>query len=281
MAKKKAKSFEDFVDQHEDKSQVLHLRKQLSELAHMRAESVIEIGKKAPPFKCGVLSCTHFGSNYEDIPITNAIYDWFAQEGITHVFHCGDITDGVKMRKGHENSVHKHGFDAQRDWVIQKYPYRKGITTYLITGNHDAAHMKNGGADIGAAIARDREDIHYLGADTARFTVNRPGEREIKIDMLHPDGGVSYALSYKLQKIIESLEAGTKPDLLLVGHFHKSFFLPSYRGVAGVMAGCTQRQTDFMARNGLAAHLGGHIVEMRVLDGQVLVTDTWRNFYPK
>jgi len=126
-----------------------------------------------------------------------------------------------------------------------------------------------------------REDIEYLGMDTARFVVKRPKERDIAIDMMHPDGGVSYALSYKPQKIIESLESGTKPDVLLVGHFHKAFTLPAYRGVCCILAGCTQRQTAFMARNGLAAHVGAHIVEVRNMDRQVIISSCWRGFYPE
>ena len=79
--------------------------------------------------------------------------------------------------------------------------------------------------------------------------------------MLHPGGGSSYALSYRIQKIIESLDSDNKPDCLLVGHFHKAFTLPAYRGVAAVAAGCTQRQTG-------------------VLDGQIVFSSTWRGFAP-
>jgi predicted phosphodiesterase len=276
---RKGKSFDQFLDQHEDKSVVLSMHRQIARVARERAEVRIEIGPKSPPWRCGVLSCTHFGSLYEEIGITNAVYDWFAQEGVLTALHCGDMTEGSHMRKGHEYSIHKHGYDEQVKWTVEQYPYRKGIRTHLISGNHDASHMKNGGADVCEGIATRREDITYLGPDMARIVIDRPGERNIAVDMLHPDGGVSYALSYKPQKIIESIEAGNKPDLLLVGHFHKAFTLPAYRGVACVLAGCTQRQTDFMARNGLAAHVGAHIIEMRVLDGQVVVSSTWRGFY--
>lgn len=283
--KKNGRTLGDFAAEHEQTaaggSQILDLRKQLSELANQRAERRVEIGAKAAPHRFGLISCTHFGSLYEEIGITHAIYDWFNQEGIKSVYHCGDITEGVKMRKGHEHEVHRHGADAQRDWTIEKYPYRKGLTTYAISGNHDAAHMKNGGADVCRAIAERREDIIYLGPDNARFTVARNGERDIVIDLIHPDGGASYALSYKPQKIIESLDSGTKPDVLCIGHFHKAFTLPAYRGVCAILAGCTQRQTGFMARNGLAAHVGAHLVEVRNLDTQVVVNSTWRGFTPK
>lgn len=278
------KTLETLAKEHEATrpgiSQILGLQDQLANLAASRAAHIIELPKKAPPFRCGVISCTHFGSLYEEIAITRAAYEWFDREGIETVFHCGDMTEGVQMRKGHEHEVHKHGADAQIDWCVDQYPHVAGITTHLISGNHDAAHMKNGGVDVCRRIAEKREDIHYLGSDAARFVVKRPGERDIKIDLLHPDGGSSYAVSYKPQKIMEQIEAGSKPDLLFIGHFHKAFTLPAYRGMTAILAGCTQRQTGFMRRNGLAAHVGVHIVECRIMDGQKLVNSMFREFYP-
>lgn len=255
------------------------MEEQIIALAEKKAEKIIEI-KSAPVFRCGVISCTHFGSIYEEIGITKAIYDWFQSEGIKDVFHCGDLTEGANMRKGHEHEIHKHGADAQAKWTIKQYPYIPGITTHLIAGNHDAVHMRNGGVDVCAMVARSREDINYVGPDYARFIVNQPGGENLKIDMIHPDGGCSYALSYKPQKIIEQLEHGTSPDLLLIGHFHKAFTLPEYKGVSAVLAGCTQRQTGFMRRNGLAAHVGGHIIEIRTINGQKILSTTFRSFYP-
>ena len=263
----------------EGSSKILALQEKLTSLAERRVTRVIPVGSKEPPFRAGVISCTHYGSLYEEVAVTKSLYDWFESEGIRVVFHCGDLTEGCQMRKGQEHSIHKHGYDAQLQWTLANYPYKKSIKTYLISGNHDASHVKNGGADICKGVAFHREDISYLGAARGRFVIERPGERDIKIDLLHPDGGSSYALSYKPQKIIEALESGTKPDVMLIGHYHKSFVLPYYRGIAAVLAGCTQRQTDFMARNALAAHIGGHIVEVKNMDGQFMFSSTWKGFH--
>jgi len=276
----KGKTLDDLFKGDGTAAQILELRKQLREIAEARVGLKIPLGSKAPPFRCGVMSCSHLGSIYEDIPVNNAIYDWFEREGIEKVFHAGDMTEGCLMRPGQEHEIHKHGADAQVDWAVEQFPYRKGIETFLIGGNHDAAHMKNGGTDVCARIGEKRDDITYLGMDCATFEIERHGDdRNIKIDMLHPGGGSSYALSYKPQKIIEQIAEGTKPDLLFIGHFHKAFQLPAYRGVAAFLTGCTQRQSGFMKRMGLAAHVGAWIVEMRVLDGQVEVGAKWRGFY--
>ena len=87
------------------------------------------------------------------------------------------------------------------------------------------------------------------------------------MQLIHPGGGSSYALSYRPQKIVESLEGGTKPDMLAIGHYHKADYIPSYRNVATLQVGTFQRQTPFMSRQGLAAHVGGWIVDVTVGDG--------------
>jgi hypothetical protein len=60
------------------------------------------------------------------------------------------------------------------------------------------------------------------------------------------------------------LEGGTKPNLLGIGHFHKAEFLPSYRNIAVFQAGTFEKQTPFMARKGLAAHVGGWVISVTV-----------------
>ena len=84
----------------------------------------------------------------------------------------------------------------------------------------------------------------------------------LRVALLHPDGGTAYALSYKSQKIIEAWEGGSKPHIIGIGHFHKAEFMPRYRNVKAIQAGCFQNQTPYMARKALAAHVGGWIVEI-------------------
>ena len=91
--------------------------------------------------------------------------------------------------------------------------------------------------------------------------------KSIKFSLLHPGGGSSYALSYRPQKIVEQIEGGTKPNVLAIGNYHKSDWLPSYRNVSVLQVGCFQRQTPFMLTKGLAAMVGGWILEIGMGDG--------------
>ena len=116
----------------------------------------------------GVVSDTHLGSKWQQLTHLNTLYDMFDQEGIDTVYHAGDVTEGVNMRRGHEFEVFAHGADAQVEYVAEKYPRRSGIVTKFITGNHDHSAIKYSGHDIGVAIANKRSDMVYLGRSQAR-----------------------------------------------------------------------------------------------------------------
>jgi PAS domain S-box-containing protein len=134
------------------------------------------------------------------------------------------------------------------------------------------------GVPVGKIIQAARPDCEFLGEEQARVEWMRPNGK-YTLMLLHPGGGSSYALSYRPQKIVESLEGGTKPDMLAIGHYHKADFIPSYRNVAAIQVGAFQKQTPFMARQGLAAHVGGWIVDVTVGDGHNTISAAVTAFY--
>lgn len=209
----------------------------------------------------GVVADTHLGNRWEQTTHLHNIYDIFAGEGIKTVYHAGDITDGFyKSRPGHIYELHKIGADEQADYVVKVYPRRAGVVTEFITGNHDNQHIINGGANVGIRIAAGRDDMVYLGMDNARIKLTPNCTLEIN----HPGDGNAYALSYALQKLIDSITGGEKPNVLLNGHHHKAFLMPTYRNILAYEAGTFEAQTPFMKSKKLAAHVGGFIVELRV-----------------
>jgi hypothetical protein len=139
--------------------------------------------------------------------------------------------------------------------------------------------MKLAGVAPGPDLARRRPDWHFVGSCSGRIALDAGGNRSYVVDMAHPAGGSSYALSYKPQKIVEQLEGGTKPDMLLIGHFHKADWLPSYRNVSVAQVGCFQWQTPFMRDLGLAAHVGGWIFRVRMGESCNVVTGSFVAFY--
>lgn len=206
-----------------------------------------------------IMGDTQFGSKYAQITHLHNFYDLCSRLGITDVYHTGDITDGVKMRPGHEYELYEHSADGQLDLVVKHYPRREGITTHFITGNHDASLYKHVGYDIGRAIAKERPDMHYLGRDCAVINITP----NCTLELRHPWDGCSYAVSYRLQKMIEAMEADTKPNILAVGHYHKELTM-FYRNIHAILTASFQAQTPFMRGKSLASILGGFIVTVRV-----------------
>ena len=109
--------------------------------------------------KFAIIGDTQFGSKYTQISHLKSFYELCASEGIKDVYHTGDITDGLKMRPGHEYELYKTSADDMVQDVIDNYPKIDGITTHFITGNHDASIYKHVGYDIGNRIAEKRPDM--------------------------------------------------------------------------------------------------------------------------
>lgn len=236
--------------------------------------------------KFAIMGDTQFGSKYAQITYLHEFYDLCVKEGITSVYHTGDITDGLKMRAGHEYELYLTSADEMRDDVAANYPKRDGVTTYFITGNHDASIYKHIGYDIGQAIANLRDDLVYLGRDCAVIDLTP----KCKLELRHPWDGTAYAISYKMQKMIEAMEADSKPNILAVGHYHKAEYL-FYRNVHALQTGCFQGQTPFTRGKGISVWMGGWIVTVRLDDEGSIVgfapefipfyktaTDDWKNW---
>lgn len=206
-----------------------------------------------------IIGDTQFGSKYTQITFLNEFYDICESRGIESVYHTGDITDGLKMRVGHEYELYAISADEIRDDVVKNYPLRDKIKTYFITGNHDASIYKQVGYDIGAAISNLRSDLKYLGRDCAviHLTPN------CTLELRHPWDGTAYALSYKMQKMIEAMESDSKPNILAVGHYHKAEYL-FYRNIHALQTGCFQSQTPWERGKGISVNIGGWIVTIRV-----------------
>ena len=236
--------------------------------------------------KFAIMGDTQFGSKYAQITYLHDFYDLCVKEGIHDVYHTGDLTDGLKMRAGHEYELYEVSADEMRDDVINNYPQREGIMTHFITGNHDASIYKHIGYDIGQAIANARPDMDYLGRDCAVINLTP----NCTLELRHPWDGTAYAISYKIQKMIESMEADSKPNILAVGHYHKAEYI-FYRNVHALQTGCYQGQTPFTRGKGISVHMGGWIVTIHVdKNGYIQrfapefipcyysIKDDWRNY---
>lgn len=207
----------------------------------------------------GLISDTHYNSKYVQMTYLNEFYDRCVRLGIKDVYHAGDIDDGEQMRPGHSYENYTQGADEHIAEIVKNYPYREGIMTHFITGNHDASFRKSCGLDIGNLITAKRPDLNYLGRDVANINITD----NITMQLRHPWTGSAYALSYRPQKIIESMEIACidKPTILCIGHFHKMEYL-YYHGIHCFQTGCFQSATPFTVGKAISVSMGGWIIEI-------------------
>ncbi len=208
----------------------------------------------------GVVSDTHTASIFFQKSYLEIAYDDFKSRGIETVYHIGDVSDGHYVnRPASIYELYAIGYDQQLDDVVDNYPSREGIKTKFITGNHDATHMMNGGANIGKGIDGRRDDMDYLGHEFAKIWLTD----KVDMDLIHPRDGSAYALSYHLQRRINNMSGGNKPKILITGHYHK-FFMMFYRNVVAISMPSFQSQSSFMRGKGLDSDVGYMILELKV-----------------
>lgn len=222
----------------------------------------------------GLCGDKQFNSKYTQITHMNSLYDIFVREGIKTVYDLGDIDEGEQMRKGHQYECYNQGADDHTDEIVKNHPYRKGLKTYFITGNHDHSLIKLAGFDIGTAVSNRRDDLIYLGPDYATVSLTP----KCILELRHPIDATAYAISYKCQKMIEAISGGEKPNILAVGHYHKIDYL-FYRNVHCFQTGCLQAQTPWMRGRGIAAMMGGWIIELEV-DKKGEIIRVKQEFFP-
>jgi hypothetical protein len=212
----------------------------------------------------GVCGDKHLGNMHARLDVMKLLYDFYASEGITTVYDTGNWIDGeCKFNKG---ELLVHGMSAQINYWIENHPQRPGIVTKFVAGDdHEGWYQQRECVEIGKfamLMARDagRNDLEYIGYAEALIELKTAhGSRFMMVN--HPGGGTSYAVSYKGQKYVESLQGGEKPSIVLQGHYHK-FNVGYPREVWVVDTGTTCDQTGFMRKKGLQAMVGFSIVDV-------------------
>lgn len=209
----------------------------------------------------GVFGDSHIGHNCYDPRLMKYAAKTFNERKVDFVIHTGDICEGhyENKRQGSVFELTEIGGDAQVKRAVEELSQIKR-PIYFITGNHETnTFFKLAGFDIGQQIQERLPNSHYLGQGTGKIILSN-GQH---IEVVHPDGGSSYAISYRSQKIAESLEGGTKPAILLLGHYHKAEYL-FYRNIHILQTGTLQSQTPFMRGKHLSAHKGFYIVKAEI-----------------
>lgn len=191
------------------------------------------------------------------------------EEGAEYVIQTGDVCDGENMRPWQRYNLVVQGFDNVVEYCANEWP-DSGLPTYFIGGNHDQTYFNSIGADICQYIADRRKDLTYLGINEANLPLQpayikmlmngeKPPANATWIRIRHPAKGTAKSQSYQPQAHVEAAQSEFKPQVLIIGHYHKMDYLFE-RNIHCFQAGTMEKQSDWMRTKDLAAHLGAWLV---------------------
>lgn len=222
----------------------------------VRGKRSIPISNKK--FKYLLFSDAHIGHNKFQAGLFDYMVRYAKREKPDFIVNPGDHLEGMSGRPGHIYELDKIGFQQQIDYASQLYSELDMFDHFGIDGNHDQWYVKknNGGLIVGDELEARVKNYHNLGQDEGDIEVG-----PVWMKLIHPGDGTAYALSYKLQKRIQSFSGGEKPHILHSGHYHKSLYLFD-RGVHGTESGTLCGQTNFMKGKGIPAHMGFFMINV-------------------
>ena len=221
----------------------------------------------------GAFGDTHIGSIYFDEGMYFQAIKEFKKEKCDFIVHTGDVVDGLTHRPDHIFHLTHISYEDQKDYAI-KLLKEIPAPFYVISGNHDRFWIKRGGSDIVKNIVKEVPNGTYLGHDEGDISL-----KGAVLKLWHGEDGNSYAKSYRIQKVAEAFTGGEKPNILCLGHTHKSLYMQE-RNIQCISLGCIERQSDWMRSKRIKAETGFWIVDAWIKNGGVSkFTTTWYPFY--
>lgn len=241
----------------------------------LQASKKLNINFEGKRVKIGVMTDTHIGHQKFYPERVYAAFEEFKKEKVDFICHAGDVTEGMSHRPGHIYELTHLGYDKQKEFAVEIFGQWTDSPIYAIDGNHDRWFIKSNGAYIVKDIARELDNFHFIGHDEGNILLNDNTE----IRLWHGEDGNSYATSYRLQKIIESLQGGDKPNIMFCGHTHKYSKIIE-RNVHVISVGCIEDQTKWMRGKRIPAHTGFGIYDITFNENGISkLSETFFPFY--
>jgi len=238
-------------------------------------ENVPIISFEGQRIRIGAITDSHIGHlKFSEDRLFQA-FEEFRKEKVDFITHSGDVVDGMSNHAGQIYELSHIGYEQQKDYAVKLFSQWTDSEIYAISGNHDRWYIKSNGANIVKDISIQCPNFHFIGHDEGDISLK--GITTLKL--WHGEDSSSYALSYRLQKIVESLTGGEKPGLLLCGHTHK-YVKIFERNIHTMSVGCLEAQTSWMRGKRLAAAVGFSIIDVWLgTKGITKITETWHPFY--
>lgn len=218
-----------------------------------------------------VISDTHFGHKQSEIRFTQSVINYAYKQGIRQVLHVGDLVDGhyMSIRPQSVQELSHIGFEKQLELANESLPKLDGLTYHMISGNHDHTYERNAFANPVKSLARERNDVNYLGYNFGKVWINN----KIDIALVHPTDGIGQSYGLKLHQYFNRAGADKQARIILMGHYHKHTHL-HYNGQDGFIVPALVSQSQFMKDGNLASVVGAFILHLKLNKKGELVTLT-------
>lgn len=210
----------------------------------------------------GVISDLHIGHmNFREDVLDHAIKN-FVKNKVKFVVNSGDTIEGMSGRDGHIYELAQIGASNQFDEFRKQFKKfeHAGLNVLSIEASNSHSGWYTSKANMGLDVGKEMElmskSYNFLGYDEADIILSD----NLKIRLNHPGGGTAYAVSYKMQKYVNAISGGYKPNIIVQGHYHKALYM-FYRNVHCIDAGTLENQSPFMKKIGTPAHVGYWIIE--------------------
>ncbi len=232
--------------------------------AYIDGDHIVLESRDDNTFLFGVAGDRHHGSKYHRNDVLLDLYSRFEAAEVDAIIDTGNWIDGEARFNKHD--LVRVGLTPQIKLMAEDTPLMD-VPTYAVWGDdHEGWYAAREGIDMGQYaedfMRRFDHDWTNLGFMEAHIVLrNKNTGAETVMVVMHPGGGSAYALSYRPQKIVESLEGGEKPAVIIMGHYHKLEAV-NVRNVWVLQAGTCQDQTTFMRKKSIEAHVGGAILGM-------------------
>ena len=209
--------------------------------------------------KFALVSDTHLGNKQSAKKELSDFYKKAWDEWVEAFIHCGDLVDGTgNVFKGQVYELENVWYDEQLKTAVNDYPYYWDIKTYVVWWNHDESFLKENWANIIKNIANLRDDIIDMWFYDARIKLNG-----VSINAHHGWWNMSYAKSYKPQKLIENIDTRNQPDIFASGHWHDALYM-AYRNIHSFLPWAFLKQNLLAKRFNLGTTIWGWIVEVDI-----------------
>lgn len=200
----------------------------------------------------------HLGSYGFSEQAFDLLIDDCKQYGVKAIINAGDVLQGRGVHRLEAQDVRLWNLDeqvAELSSLMKKLP--NNVKMHCVIGNHEEKIKGSivAGYDPLKAAAKQIPNLIYYG-HVAKLGI---GDTEHSLMMLHSSGGITYAASYRIQRIYSELFE--KPNLLVIGHDHKLEGPYSLGPVnSGYQSGTLQRENSFLLNKGHMSTIGWHIL---------------------